>query len=83
VDARGEGFNLTGSASRSAIGYGDGQVFLVATSGTFEQLAQIMKGLGCSEAIGLDGGASSALWAGSSARSEGRTLASAVVLIPR
>jgi len=88
VDAAGEGFTgsrVAGSGARSAIGVNArGEVLLVATSGTFAQLSAVMKALGCTEAIGLDGGASSGLWArGQGLRREGRALSHAVVLVPR
>lgn len=88
VDAAREGFTssrVSGGGARSAIGVnGRGEVLLVATSGTFAQLGAVMKALGCTEAIGLDGGASSGLWArGQALRREGRALSHAVVLLPR
>ncbi|MFN3961891.1 MAG: phosphodiester glycosidase family protein [Fimbriimonadaceae bacterium] len=83
-----EGFTssrVAGSQTRSAMGVtGDGRVLFVASAGTFTQLAQTMKALGCTEAIGLDGGASSGLWAnGSSLRSEGRQVSHGIILVPR
>ncbi|HRD31928.1 MAG TPA: phosphodiester glycosidase family protein [Fimbriimonadaceae bacterium] len=83
-----EGFTssrVAGSQTRSAMGVtGDGRVVFVASAGMFAQLAQTMKALGCTEAIGLDGGASSGLWAnGSSLRGEGRQVSHGITLVPR
>lgn len=83
-----EGFTssrVEGSQTRSAMGVtGDGRVLFVASAGTFTQLAQTMKALGCTEAIGLDGGASSGLWAnGSSLRGEGRQVSHGITMVPR
>ncbi len=83
-----EGFTssrVAGSQTRSAMGVtADGRVVFVASAGTFTQLAQTMKALGCTEAIGLDGGASSGLWAnGSSLRGEGRQVSHGITMVPR
>lgn len=88
LDALGEGFTssrVTGGGARSAIGTTEsGDVLLVCGSGTFTQMANAMKVLGCTEAIGLDGGASSGLWAnGSTLRQEGRQISHVVALVAR
>ncbi|MBX3096641.1 MAG: phosphodiester glycosidase family protein [Fimbriimonadaceae bacterium] len=88
LDAAGEGFTssrVTGGGARSAIGVNaTGEVLLVCGSGTFTQMANAMKALGCNEAIGLDGGASSGLWAsGTTLRREGRQISHVVALVPR
>ena len=66
-DPTSEGFSsdriLTDSASRSAIGVkSDGTIIIVTTSCTVKQLSEIMKSLGCVQAMNLDGGASSGLY---------------------
>lgn len=69
VDPVGEGFSeakiIEGSGARSAIGVRrDGTVLLVTTGdATMGELARMMDGLGCWQAMNLDGGASSGLWA--------------------
>ena len=56
---------------RTAVGYSDRYVFLVAVDGrqpelsigmSFPELAWLMKNLGCTEAMNLDGGGSSTFW---------------------
>lgn len=59
--------NIYGSSrQRTAIGYNSatGEVFLCVTSSsvTHTQMARIMKGLGCDNAMNLDGGGSSGLY---------------------
>jgi len=77
LDAKGEGFNdpkiLTASGARSGIAImPDGSVMLATVSGaTMGQWAQVMQKLGAKQAMNLDGGASSALYA------NGRTLTGA------
>lgn len=57
------------SSSRTCAGYtSDGKLLLVSSSGTIDQMRELMLSLGCVEAINLDGGASAALYYG------GRTL---------
>lgn len=69
VDWRGEGFrdpHVTGRTSRMALGYTKGGKLMLVRIGkavTFEEEAVIMKDLGCYEAMNLDAGASSGLWA--------------------
>ena len=63
-----EGFSspkiLENSAARSAVGFqSDGTIFLVTATATVKQLSVIMKSLGCQQAMNLDGGASSGLYA--------------------
>lgn len=51
------------SSARSAIGYTkDNQLIMITTVATIDELAHIMKTLGCIEAMNLDGGASSGLY---------------------
>lgn len=62
-----EGFSelkvTQGSVARMAIGVKkDGTVVIASTSGTLAQLSQVMVGLGCENAMNLDGGASKALY---------------------
>lgn len=52
-----------GSVPRMAIGVKkDGTVVIASTSGTLAQLSKVMVGLGCENAMNLDGGASKALY---------------------
>lgn len=52
-----------GSVARMAIGVKkDGTVVIASTSGTLAQLSKVMVGLGCENAMNLDGGASKALY---------------------
>ena len=67
-DPVGEGFVdtkiLTDNASRSAIGIkSDGTIVLATTTATVRDLSDIMRALGCVQAMNLDGGASSGLYA--------------------
>lgn len=82
-----EGFTssrVQGSSARSAIGFKNGRILFVVLTGTFQDAANVMKGLGCTEAIGLDGGASSGLWTRQGVqRSEGRRISHGIALIPR
>ncbi len=77
LDATGEGFNdpkiLTASGARSGIAImPDGSVLLATIGGaTMSQWAQVMQKMGAKQAMNLDGGASSALYA------NGRTLTGA------
>lgn len=51
------------AAQRSAIGItADGKIKMVSCVATVDKLAQMMKELGCTDALNLDGGASSALY---------------------
>lgn len=89
LDAAGEGFTdpkiLSASAARSLIGIlKDGKVILVTSSGTVAQMAELMKGLGCVDAMNLDGGASSGLYVeGKAISAEGRLLSNALVFVRR
>ena len=69
--------NIYGSSrQRTAIGYdGSGKVYLVVvTSGvTLTQLARIMKGLGCTYAMNLDGGGSTQMQVSGSGELTGNT----------
>lgn len=82
-----EGFRdpkiMSGSGARSAVGIKGNTLFLVTTQGTIQQIAQKMKKLGCEDAMNLDGGASSCLWAnGSYLRSPGRQISNALLILP-
>lgn len=89
VDPEAEGFvdpKITRqSCVRSAVGLTPrGEILLVAASGTISQLADVMMALGCSDAMNLDGGASSGLWMnGRYIRRPGRSVANALLLLPR
>lgn len=89
VDAQSEGFSdpkiLTGSGARSMIGVkANGHVVLAVSSGTMSQIAKEMVTLGCIEAMNLDGGASSGLYAsGRYLRTPGRELTNSLVFVPR
>lgn len=89
LDAESEGFRdpkiLTSSGLRSAIGImPDGTILLVATSGKVADVAQLMKLLGVRDAMNLDGGASSGLFAnGKMLRKPGREISNALVFLPR
>ncbi|MBL8048608.1 MAG: phosphodiester glycosidase family protein [Chthonomonas sp.] len=69
VDWRGEGFrdpHVTGKTARMAIGYTQGGKLLLVRIGravSFGEEAEIMRKLGCHEAMNLDAGASSGLYA--------------------
>jgi len=86
ADAAAEGFTdpkVYGSVERSMVGVSrDGSELIFATSsGTLLQMAEIMKRLGAYDAMNLDGGASSGLWAaGRYLTKPGRNLASALVV---
>ncbi|MCX5749526.1 MAG: phosphodiester glycosidase family protein [Candidatus Saganbacteria bacterium] len=68
VDARAEGFkdpNLFTRRNRSAVGvtWDKNLLFVTINSGVlFEELAVVMKDLGCKDAMNLDGGSSSGLY---------------------
>lgn len=84
-----EGFSsykiLSMSGARSAIGVtSDRRVLLVTCTATVQQLAHIMKALGAVDAMNLDGGASSGLYAnGRTIQSPGRMISNAVVVVKR
>jgi len=89
LDPYGEGYRsaemLNGVALRSAVGVtSSGWLMLVNTKASMRQLAHIMKALGCSQAMNLDGGSSSGLWANSHyLRRPGRQLSNALVILKR
>lgn len=65
--------HVEGRNPRTALGWNDSAYFFVVVDGrrkkvsdgmTFPELAQEMAALGCSEAMNLDGGGSSTIWAG-------------------
>ncbi|GIP22469.1 phosphodiester glycosidase family protein [Paenibacillus sp. J22TS3] len=86
LNAKAEGFNdpkiLTSAAARSGIAImPDGSVLLATVQGaTMQQWAAIMKALGAKQAMNLDGGASSALYAGGKVLTQaGRPLSNVLV----
>jgi hypothetical protein len=85
----GEGFSspkiLSGGGLRSAVGLtSNGELLMVAASGTMAELAQLMKNLGCRDAMNLDGGASSGLiFKGKAIRTPGRQISNALLVLPR
>ncbi len=86
LDAKNEGFNdpkiLTASGARSGIAImPDGSVLLATVNGaTMKQWAQVMQKLGAKQAMNLDGGASSALYAnGKTLTGAGRLLSNTLV----
>lgn len=89
VDSVGEGFAdpkiLTHAGARSAVGLtADGRLLLVATNGTIQEVAQLMKSLGCRDAMNLDGGASSGLiFNGTALRTPGRAISNALLVLPK
>lgn len=70
---------------KTALGVNQQDIFLVATSGTsLNELAQVMKSLGATHALNLDGGGSQALYISGAYKSgPGRLLPNAVVLVRR
>ncbi len=89
LDMETEGFKspkiLSLSAARSAVGMtGTGDIILATTTATIQGLAEVMKSLGCQDAMNLDGGASSGLIVGGkTVRPAGRKVSNALVLVPR
>ncbi len=89
LDAEAEGFRdpkiLTGSGARTLLGIlPDGKVVLAVSAGPMTKMVTVMKGLGCSEAMNYDGGASSGMIVnGKAVRAEGRPLANALVFTKR
>lgn len=85
VDAESEGFRdpkiTRESGSRSMIGLKqDGTIVLAVSSGTVTQVAAVMESLGCTDAMNLDGGASSGLFVqGRYVRQAGRPLSNVLV----
>jgi len=87
-DPESEGFShpkiITNSGARSAVGVTkDGVLLLVTCSGaTVRQLASVMKALGAYDAMNLDGGASSSLWAnGKYLTAPGRNIGNALLVV--
>ena len=71
---------------RSAVGLTeDGHLLLVTCpSATMQQLGQVMKALGCGDAMNLDGGASSGLWfRGKYVTPPGRDISNALLVLAR
>lgn len=71
----------TVKGSRGAIGFGDRFVYLaIVKNATVPDAAKVMKALGATEAMNLDGGGSSALWyAGAYLDGPGRPLPNAIL----
>lgn len=89
-DPAGEGFSspkiLSSAGARSAVGVTRDRTLLLVTCGgaTVRQLAEIMKALGAWDAMNLDGGASSGLWAqGRLLTRPGRPISNALVFVKR
>jgi exopolysaccharide biosynthesis protein len=85
-----EGFThakiISSSGARSAVGVTrDGTLLMVTCSGaTVKQLASVMKALGAYDAMNLDGGASSCLWAnGKYLTSPGRNIGNALLVVKK
>jgi exopolysaccharide biosynthesis protein len=85
-----EGFHdreaLSPHVVRSAVGVtGDGRIlFVVIHHSSLESLARVMVGLGCRQAMNLDGGASSGLWfRGRNIVAPGRQISNAILITPR
>ncbi len=76
---------LTASAARSAVGItADGWLLFVTTDATMRQLADVMKALKATQAMNLDGGASSGLWVrGKYLRRPGRHVSNALLVVKR
>lgn len=90
VNPEAEGFSdpkiLSASCRRSAVGITRDRALLLVTceSATIRQLAQAMLALGAHDAMNLDGGASSGLWAdGRYLTSPGRNISNALVVLKR
>ncbi len=89
VDPAAEGFRdpkiLYASAARSAVGLTrDGWMILATSGGTIRQMADVMRGLGASQAMAFDGGASAGLWyRGSYVTVPGRLLNNALLIVPK
>lgn len=89
VNPSAEGFSsakvLSGSSSRSMVGVTkDGWLILATSSGTTRQMADVMRVLGAYQAMALDGGDSSGLWAGGKyLTTPGRKISNALVVTNR
>jgi hypothetical protein len=88
-DPAAEGFSsskiLTDAGQRSMVGHTlDGTLILATASGTVRQMADVMKALGCWQAMNLDGGASSGLWVrGQYLTRPGRLIGNALLVLPK
>ncbi|MBI3927535.1 MAG: phosphodiester glycosidase family protein, partial [Armatimonadetes bacterium] len=87
-DPAGEGFTDPKITSdyvgpRSMVGLtAEGRLLLATSSGTVRQMAQLMLGLGATEAMCMDGGASSGLWAeGRYLTVPGRPISNALLIL--
>jgi exopolysaccharide biosynthesis protein len=77
---------LTMACGRSAVGITQSGHLIMITCGgaTITQLAEIMLELGCSDAMNLDGGASSSLiYDGRYLTAPGRNISNALLVIPK
>ncbi|MFM9874609.1 MAG: phosphodiester glycosidase family protein [Fimbriimonadaceae bacterium] len=89
LDAIKEGFKdpkiLSESGARSMVGIlTNGNVVLAVSGGTVAQMANVMHGLGCKDAMNLDGGASSGFYARSTyVRNAGRPLTNVLIFKKR
>lgn len=73
--------NLKTKATRSAVGFGSGKLFLVvARKSSVIDIANIFKSLGATDALNLDGGGSAALYEGRYKAGPGRSLPSAIIV---
>jgi hypothetical protein len=88
ADPAAEGFQhpkiLSMACARSAIGLTADQQLVLATSNaaTIVQLAKIMRAMGCTDAMNLDGGASSGLWYdGKYLTKPGRAISNSVLIL--
>lgn len=89
-DPKAAGFSdpkiLSNAGARSAVGYNDdGMLYLITVpSARVAELGQILKALGCTNGMNLDGGASSGLWyRGNYLTSPGRAISNALVILER
>ncbi|MBI3930370.1 MAG: phosphodiester glycosidase family protein, partial [Armatimonadetes bacterium] len=89
-DPAGEAFKdpkITGdyAGARSMVGLtAEGRLLLVTSSGTVRQMAQLMLALGATQAMCMDGGASSGLWAeGHYLTAPGRPISNALLIVKR
>lgn len=89
VDPAAEGFRdpkiLYFSAARSAVGLtDDGWMILATSGGTIREMADVMRGLGATQAMAFDGGASTGLWyRGAYITPPGRLLNNALLIVPK
>ncbi|HZW54307.1 MAG TPA: phosphodiester glycosidase family protein, partial [Candidatus Elarobacter sp.] len=89
VDPAAEGFRdpkiLYASTARSAVGLTrDGRLVLATSNGTTREMADVMLRLGASDAMALDGGASSGLWYRDRyVTAPGRRLNNALLIVPK